>query len=382
MGREPSAIAELFARPRRLAMLAAALTVPAVIIATQLYVAYRVQGARVSFGAVLVIQLCHWELWAVAGPLAWSLERRWPLVPSRRRQALLRHIAAAPLVATALLFLFWAVYHALVRLPLLSNWFAGFDRALVSTAVFFVIAYFHVELVLYGGIVAVAHAVRTTALLRAREHDALRLEAELTGARLTALRTQLQPHFLFNTLHTIGSLVLQRQNEQAVQILAELGELLRGTLAHRETDLAPLREEIAYLRRYLRIEEARFGDRLSVRWDIDPAAMDALIPPFILQPLVENAFRHGISRRADDSILSIAAAVEDQSLRITVYNDGPPLSEAFSLDAGSGYGLKNVSERLRTRNPAGRLELANAAAGVRATLILPRWDSGSVGSGR
>jgi two-component system LytT family sensor kinase len=360
------------------AILAAGLVVPALIIATPLYVGYRFRGLPVSFAAVLIIQLCHWELWALAGPFVWSLERRWPLLPPRRRSSFVRHVAAAPMVATAVLGLNLLAYHTLIRLPIVSAWFAGLDRSLALTAMIYVVSYFHVELLLYGGIVAAAHASRATALLRAREHDALRLEAELTGARLTALRTQLQPHFLFNTLHTIGSLVLQRQNERAVELLAELGELLRSTLAHRDTDLAPLRDEMAYLRRYLKIEEARFGDRLRIEWNVDPVVMEASIPPFILQPVVENAFRHGISRRADDSILSITATMEDGLLRVTIYNDGPPLSETFSLDEGRGYGLRNVRERLRTREPAGRIELVNAASGVRATLMLPLWDTGAV----
>lgn len=367
--RRPAGIAPL-------ALLAGGLGVTSLVIATQLYVGYRIRGVPVAFGAVLVTQLCHWELWTVAGPLVWGLERRWPLLPDRRG-AILRHAAAAPLVATAVLAGYFGAYHALIRLPGVSGLFAGFDRSLTSTAVFFVVAFFHVEVLAYGAIVAVAHAVRTTRLLRAREHEALRLEAELTGAKLTALRTQLQPHFLFNTLHTIGSLVLQRQNERAVQLLAELGELLRGTLAHRDTDLAPLGEEIESLRRYLRIEEARFGDRLRIEWDVAPEAIDALIPPFILQPLVENAFRHGLSRRPDDSTLSIRAAAGDGLLRITIYNDGPPLPDRFAIDAVSGYGLRNVAERLRTRSPAGRVELTNAATGVCATLVLPLWSAGA-----
>jgi two-component system, LytTR family, sensor kinase len=356
---------------RRLALLAGALTIPAAVVATQLYMAYRLRGDRVSFLVVLAVQLCHWELWAVVGPFVWGLERRWQMAPGRRRAALLRHLLAAPVVAAAVLALFLACYHALVRMPLVSTWFAGLDRSLASTSAFFVASYFHVELLVYGAIVAAAHAVRTSTLLRAREHETLRLEAELTGAKLTALRTQLQPHFLFNALHTAGSLVLQRQNERAVQVLAELGELLRSTLAHRDTDLTPLREEVAYLRRYLRIEEVRFGDRLTVQWDLDPAALDAPIPPFILQPLVENAFRHGISRRPEPSTLSIAAEIEDDALRITVYNDGPPLSDEFTGGARSGYGLRNVAERLGARNPPGRLELINASSGVRASLLLP-----------
>ena len=356
---------------RRFFILAAALTVPAVVIATQLFAGYRIQRVRVSYPAVLILQIFHWELWAVAGPLVWNLERRWPL---ERRNAFLKHLAAAPLVATAVLGVYLALYHALIRFPPLAPWFTRMDRSFVSTAAFFGIAYFHLELLLYCATVAAAHAVHTTMLLRAREHESLRLEAELTGARLAGLRTQLQPHFLFNTLHTIGSLILQQRGDRAVQLVAELGELLRSTLAKRDTDLAPLSEELVDIRRYLRIEEARFGDRLRVEWSVDHDALNALVPPFILQPIVENAFKHGIARRASAATLEIAAGVEHDSLRITIYNDGPPLADPFSIATAGGYGLKNVEERLRTRHPLGSIDLANVAGGVRATLRLPRWD--------
>jgi len=362
-------------------MLAAAAMVPSVAVASQLYFGYRMRGVRMPFAAALATQLFHWELWAVAGPFVWDLERRWPIGPARRWHALLSHLAAAFVVAAAVLAAYLALYHALIRLPIPPSWFAGFDRSLAGTAVFFVTAYFHLELIVYAAIVAVAHASRATALLRAREHEALRLEAELTGARLTALRMQLQPHFLFNTLHTIGSLVMQRQNERAVALLAELGGLLRDTLAHRDTDLTPLGEEIEYLRRYLTIEEARFADRLRIDWDINPAAMDAPVPAFILQPLVENAFRHGISRRVENSTLSIAATLEEGALRITIDNDGPPLPEGFVPQEGSGYGLKNVTERLKARTPPGRIELSSTGAGVRATLVLPLSDAPVARSG-
>jgi histidine kinase len=370
---------------RRSAVLAAALAVPSLMVAAQLYAGYRLAGFPIHFAGALLIQLSFWETWTIAGPVVWSLEQRWPLVAApersrggRRRDALIRHGLTAVAVACIVLALTLAAYHLIVRIPMLAGWFVGLDRSIRNTAVLYGVSYFHVELVIYAAIVAAAHAVRTTRLLGERERDALRLESELTGARLTALRAQLQPHFLFNTLHTIGSLVLQRDNDRAVQLIAELGELLRATLSHRDTDLAPLRDELAYLRRYLRIEEARFADRLRLEWSVEPASEDALIPPFLLQPVVENAFRHGIARRTDPSLLRIAAATADGVLRITVYNDGPPLAEAFSLDATpGGYGLRNVVERLRTRQPAGRLELANAGTGVCATLVLPRWNAGA-----
>jgi two-component system, LytTR family, sensor kinase len=356
-------------RLRRTAILAAGLTVPALMIAGQLFAGYRRQGIPFSFAGIFAMELCLWEPWVVAGPFVWDLGRRWPLAGGRRRASLVRHLIAGPIVSFGVLAIYLALYHALVRLPV--GWFARFDRSLASTVFFFTLTYFHVELVIYAGIVAVAHAVRASEELHDREREALRLASELTGAKLTALRMQLQPHFLFNTLHTIGSLVLQRQNDRAMQLLAELGELLRATLAHRDTDHAPVREEVAQLRRYLRIEEARFGDRLRVEWAIDPAAEEALIPPFILQPIVENAFRHGIAHRPDESRLRIAAAADEASLTIDIYNDGPPLANTFSIDGNGGYGLHNVRERLEVRNPPGRLVLANEDTGVRATLVLP-----------
>jgi two-component system LytT family sensor kinase len=360
-------------RATRLAILIGALSIPAIVIGTQIYVGYRMRGIPVPFVTVVLTQLCHWEIWAVAGPLVWSLERRWPLTGARRRQSLARHLLAAPAVTIAVLSVYYAAYHAMIRLPGVSGLFTGMDRSFALTAIFFVISYLHIELMLYAAIVATAHAVRATALLQAKEHESLRLEAELSGARLRALRTQLQPHFLFNTLHMIGSSVMQRQNERAVQMIAELGELLRATLAKRDSELAPLGDEIAYLRRYLRLEEGRFGDRLRVEWEVDERALDRLVPPFILQPLIENAFRHGIAHRTDASRLRIAAGIDNGSLRIEIYNDGPPLGRPSPSDAG-GYGLKNVSERLQARRPAGSLEVVSTGTGVCATLIVPRWD--------
>ena len=338
--------------------------------ALQLYVGYGLRGVHVPFLATFAVQLCHWELWTMAGPIVWSFAARWPLGAGERWHSLARHAVAALGTTLAILAANLLLYHTLIRLPGASAWFAGFDRSLPATATFYAATYFHLELLIYAAVVATAHAVRTTTQLRAREREALRLEGELTSARLAVLRAQLQPHFLFNTLHTIGSLVLQQETDRATRLLAELGELLRGALAQRDADLAPLRDEIAYLRRYLTIEEARFGDRLRVEWDIEPGALDAWVPPFILQPLVENAFRHGISRRTEPSRLEVSAASRNGSLRVSIYNDGPGLVER---GGGAGYGLTNVTARLETRQPAGRLELVNDGGGVRATLVMPFW---------
>jgi len=245
-------------------------------------------------------------------------------------------------------------------------------RSVRDNALFLFTSYFHVELLVYTGIVAFANASASRAALQERERDALRLTSALATARLQALRAQLQPHFLFNALHTIGSLVLQRQNDRAVGMIAELGDLLRATLSGGEADLIPLSDELIHLRRYIRIEEARFGDRLQVQWDVAAAPAHALVPAFILQPIVENAFKHGIAHRTGEARLAIRAAAGNGTLRLEVYNDGPQLDPAWSLTGSRGIGLRNIVERLQVREPSSQLTVENTGtSGVTASLSWP-----------
>jgi LytS/YehU family sensor histidine kinase len=186
------------------------------------------------------------------------------------------------------------------------------------------------------------------------------------------LTAQLQPHFLFNTLHTIGSLILQRKNEDAMQMLAQLGELLRITLHRQTAESIPLGEELDHLKRYLQIEEMRFGDRLTVEWDVEPAATRALVPPLILQPLVENALKHGVADRIERATLLIRAAMAGDRLHVAVRNDGPTLPSTWALDSSKGFGLRNVHERLLTRGGSCTLRVENAGTqGVLATIDMP-----------
>jgi LytS/YehU family sensor histidine kinase len=157
-----------------------------------------------------------------------------------------------------------------------------------------------------------------------------------------------------------------------MQILAELGELLRITLHRQRAESIPLSEELDHLSRYLRIEEARFGDRLTVEWQIEPAALKALVPPLILQPLVENALKHGVATRIERATLVIRAAIENGRLRTSVRNDGPMLPASWALESSKGFGLRNVHERLHTRGGACTLRVENAGTqGVLATIELP-----------
>ena len=355
----------------RTALIMGVLTVPALIYAAQILWIYRFEGIRVPLRLAVTLQLCHWYLWAGAGPLVWALTLRWPLVGPGRAANIARHAGAAVAVSVLVIGVYVLIYQGLLRVTSISTLFGGRVRGVAESFQFFFTTFFFLELLVYAGVAAVAQAAASTRTLRARETEALRLSSELSTARLETLRSQLQPHFLFNTLHTIGSLVLQQKNDRAVRMLAELGDLLRETLDRRHADLIPLRDEIAHLRRYVRIEEERFGDRLDVTWSVAPDAEDALVPSFILQPIVENAFRHGISNRTDAARLDVRARVDASTLVVEVYNDGPPLPGGWSAETAAGFGLRNVRERLAAR-PGTSFDIANTGDGVRATLVLPR----------
>ena len=171
----------------------------------------------------------------------------------------------------------------------------------------------------------------------------MRLEAERNRAALAALQMQVQPHFFFNTLHTIAALVRDGRGETATDTIARLGTLFRQALGSAQQSVVSLREELDFVTGYLEIEQLRFADRLKVRINVDDEALDARIPSMALQPLVENAIRHGIARDPNASLVSVAAARKARSLRVEVRNDGAPYAPTGDE---TGVGLQNVRARL------------------------------------
>jgi two-component system, LytTR family, sensor kinase len=208
---------------------------------------------------------------------------------------------------------------------------------------------------------------------RERERQAASLTTELVQARLQALRMQINPHFLFNTFNTISALI--RENPEAAdRVVVRLGELLRRTLDRGEVQEVPLREEIAFLRGYLEIELMRFGDRLTVDFDMDPNSTELLVPHLILQPLVENALRHGILPREEAGRVEIGSRLlEDGRLELRVLDDGNGLPAAVDGAAREGIGLRNVQSRLaQLYGDAHEFRIYNApGAGVEVRLIIP-----------
>jgi LytS/YehU family sensor histidine kinase len=173
----------------------------------------------------------------------------------------------------------------------------------------------------------------------------LKSEATAREAQLQALRYQLQPHFLFNTLNAISSLVVSRQPERATEMIARLAGLLRNTLSVPEVHLITFREELAVTEEYLSIEQVRFGPRLTVSLSVSPEASEVTVPRFLLQPIVENAIRHGIARCPSGGEVSITAVVSEGQLRIDVENDRTE-AQLNPGDEGTGLGLANTRTRL------------------------------------
>src|SRR5215469_15314947 len=197
------------------------------------------------------------------------------------------------------------------------------------------------QITIYLAIVLAAHAYQYFEKVRKQDLERYEFQRALAASELQALKMQLHPHFLFNTLHGISTLIDTSQSS-AKEMVVKLSSLLRRTLEHRGSDVIPLSEELMFVREYLDIEKMRLGTRLAVGWSVDPSTLPALVPQLILQPLIENAIRHGIACSRDSGWLEISTCQRGSALEIQVRN-----SIGGKRTAGIGVGLKNTEARLR-----------------------------------
>lgn len=227
------------------------------------------------------------------------------------------------------------------------------------------------DVCLYGLVAGASYTIRSQRRVREERLNALRAEAAASRAQLGALRAQLNPHFLFNALHSLAALV-RRDPERAEEALERLGGLLRYALDD-AAERVPLEREWSFVRDYLQLEQLRLGDRLRIEESCEAGALGALVPPFTLQPLVENAIRHGVARVPAGGLVRVTAKLDDERLTLSVEDDGPGCAPA-DCAAALGLGLRSLRERLATGYAGtARLDVSTSpGAGFRASVELPR----------
>jgi two-component system, LytTR family, sensor kinase len=348
------------------ALIFAAWTVFGLVMANQFYMQSGLGGNPMPWGQVLRHGLFEAYLWAFTTLAIFWLARRFPLERGRMGRSIAVHLFGA------LVFSLLRVV-VMVELSRHVDWLGerSFSRQFWS--------WFHHYLLYYALLLGIAHAVLYYGRYRERERAAERLTAGLTEARLHALKMQLQPHFLFNTLNAISALI-PSEADPARRMVARLGDLLRIALDHEETQEVTLREELAFLQPYLEIEQARLEDRLSLVMQIDPEALDARVPHLLLQPLVENAIRHGIAPRIEPGRAEISATLgaDGRTLHLEVRDDGPGVDRDNQVRTRKGVGLANIQSRLeQLYDGEHRFELENHPEGgvvVRISLPFRRGD--------
>jgi hypothetical protein len=310
----------------------------------------------------LVTPLVDMLLWAPLTPLVVFVCRRAPFERGRRRAALLVHLPALLVLSASHAVAAGAIFWSL-------GFFAGKGYPLGPLLGALILCKSAQNAVAYGALAALVHALDFHRRMRDREVHASQLEARLAEARLHLLRMQLQPHFLFNTLHAISALI-PRDPAGADRMLIRLSALLRLSMQQDRSRGVPLAREIEVLHAYLDIQTVRFGDRLRVSWDLEPAALAVPVPPLLLQPLVENAVQHGIGDRSAGGGVHIAARIDGAALRIDITDDGRGLTRVPPIE---GRGLGNTRARLAEFAPgAADLEIAtNPAGGTRVTVRVP-----------
>lgn len=301
-------------------------------------------------------------VWACLSMAIFWLGRRFPFGQGRWLRSLLVHMGASFVFAMVETMLaVWSseyIRHDIPKPTITPNVLFFFFVAKVNNNLFF-----------YWAILAVSHVVDYYRRWRDRELRSSQLEAQLAQAQLQVLKMQLHPHFLFNTLNAISALI-HRDVDLADRMIACLGDLLRATLDNANQQEVTLKRELDFIEPYLEIEKARFGSRLTVRMNIEPTVMDAKVPNLILQPLVENAIRHGIAPRAEPGTIEIDAHRDNGSLLLSVTDDGPGLQ---AKDSAVGIGLANTRARLeRLYGGNQRLELTNGRQhGLRVGITIP-----------
>lgn len=314
------------------------------------------------------VKVALWYVWGLLTPTILWIGWKWQL----RRNAIVRRLAMLLPISVVVTMVYLLLYALLIWInsstvhviqgTTLTDMFQ-FTMGVHSTWYFLA----------FWATIGVENAVIYYRRFHERELLASQLETQLAAAHLAALRNQLQPHFLFNTLHSILALVRQHDDASAVRMLTALSDLLRNVLEHVQRQTVPLRDEVALLRQYIAIEQVRFSDRLSVTWAIDDDALEATVPSFVMQPLAENAIRHGIEKHPGPGCIDVAARRDNGHLCLSMTDNGVGIPADGENAITNGHGLGDMRARLNILYPgAYSLDIASdGASGTTVSLRIP-----------
>jgi hypothetical protein len=321
-----------------------------------------IKGGTANIGDEFAWSAIRWFPWAIYTPFILRLLRRFPVEKSQLKRSLPVHIGACAVFMLGINILY--VWYSYYGKPYGPPEFGAYAVYYFKNLPWHIIPYIVISSVYY----VIDYARR----VRERELQASKLEAQLSQAQLDVLKMQLHPHFLFNTLHAISALV-HDQPDDADLMIGRLSDLLRLSLDNRDRHYVPLKEELDFLKIYLDIEKVRFQDRLRVNVDVDPDTLDILVPNLILQPLAENAVRHGISPRKEGGELQILAKLVDKRLHLEVADNGNGMDPEKTQRQKKGIGLSNTRARLEQMYGDSHLFWVRNGSdcGVKVTIELP-----------
>ena len=334
--------------------------------ATQTVFVMRAEGMHHAWIALWVTLLLCYLPWALATPVILWVGRRFPPVRLKPLSTWIIHLTACGSINSVVSG--WNAWLEAMLNPWAKAvpdtfrllWFYKFYNGLLSS------------LFLYAVIIAVSYVLDSRDRLARQETETARLNEQLSKAQLDALRRQIEPHFLFNTLNSISGLVREKRSDDAVNMIAGLSDFLRRVIEDSGRQQVPLGEEMEFLQKYLDIQKVRFAERLQLRIDVPSELFAAQVPSLILQPMVENAIKHGIAKRAQGGLIRITAARSNGMLTLSVYNDGPKLPADWD-ETGSGIGISNARTRLQSLYGEGcNLSLRNHhPQGVEVSVSVP-----------
>lgn len=341
-------------------------TVLGLIFAGSLYFGYQMSGLEIKPKHAITIGLIEWYLWALLSLLIIKVGKLFPITKTNWYRAIPLHFGFSLLFVLLHLGL-----HSLAQTAVVGMWMQFGDTSASRLFYYLLFKKSLTNLLIYWAIIIPPLAIE---YYRQRELRESHLKMQLAQAQLQALKMQLQPHFLFNTLHSISALVHEDANA-ADRMIVRLSEFLRLTLGDLKVQEVSLSHELEVLRKYLEIEQIRFQDRLTVHVDIAPETLDACVPNLLLQPIVENAIRHGIESRSGAGNITIRTQVVSGKLLISVRDNGLGLSSKQSNSIKEGIGLGNTRSRLeRLYGSEYTLSYENQqGGGLEVTISLPLY---------